>query len=472
LSLEERKRRWGPRRIPLKVAGYIGRNYLSSFALSFLFFFVIFFVNQVLLLAEDILSKSAPLGQTLLLLLYSLPSIVAIAFPFSALSGALMTSAGMNTDREILAFSAAGVSPRAIYAPFILVGLLASFLSFAANDYFLPRSSKDFRALYGQMVSRSASLELKPYSIKKYSQAVVVTGEKSGERAGDVLVFESGEGKKRNLISAAAATLALDPRGYSALIEMKDVLEQGVSAQPEDGFSITKAGSMSYRFAVNEPVVGFSGGNNPSEMSSVALGRTIDKKRSTLAVREDDLDAQRSAARASLVALYGALAEESAEAEGPAKPGPTVVSGPEKPLPTTGLAGKAKGTVVAGVKSSKLSKAVSDLKQAAAATPVDRSLQIYELEYNKKFAIPAAGLFFSLLAFPLGLGAKRAGRTAGFGAALLLSTLYWGALFVGQTAGLRNLMSPWAAMWLPDILVVAATVAVWIYRLSSSRRSV
>ncbi|MCE1210200.1 MAG: LptF/LptG family permease, partial [Spirochaetia bacterium] len=95
----------GSHGIPLTVLRYIAGEFLLSLGISFLFFFVVFFVNQILLLAEDILAKNAPLAQTLLLLLYSLPSVVAIAFPFSALAGALMTSARLNSDNEILAFS-------------------------------------------------------------------------------------------------------------------------------------------------------------------------------------------------------------------------------------------------------------------------------------------------------------------------------------------------------------------------------
>lgn len=427
-----RRRTWG---FPALALSYLGRSFVSAFALSFLFFFIVFFVNQILLLAEDILSKNAPPGQTMLLLVYSLPSVVAIAFPFSSLAGALMTSAGLNADREILAFSACGISPRTLYLPFVLIGAFASFLSFAANDYFLPRSSKAFRSLYGQMVARSASIELKPYSVKRYPQAVVVTGEKAGDKAGQILVFEMDRPERRSLISAAAATLALDPRGEAARIEMDKVLEQSVPTKDEKNFTVTKAEHLSYRFSVDEPVVGFSGGN-PSEMSSKALSGAIVRKRLTLEARKGEAEVQRSNARAGLVLLYGAL--------------------------DSGL--------VDGDK--RLAKAVSDVSQSASARPMDRSLQIYELEYDKKFAIPAAGLFFALLAFPLGLGARRAGRTAGFGAALLLSTLYWGALFVGQTAGLRGLMSPWFAMWLPNLLVLAVTAVVWAARLGGSRRSV
>jgi lipopolysaccharide export system permease protein len=95
---------------------------------------------------------------------------------------------------------------------------------------------------------------------------------------------------------------------------------------------------------------------------------------------------------------------------------------------------------------------------------------IYTLEYHKKFAIPAAGFFFSLLAFPLGLGTRKAGRTAGFGVALLISTLYWGLLFAGQTAGLRSAVSPVLAMWAPNLLVALGIAAAWIMRIFGTRR--
>ncbi|HEY9054084.1 MAG TPA: LptF/LptG family permease [Rectinemataceae bacterium] len=430
----------GRRPVPLKALIYVGRGYVFSFFVAFLFFFVIFFVNQILLLAEDILSKQAPLGETLLLLVYSLPSIIAIAFPFSSLAGALMTSAGLNSDREILAFSAAGFSPRTIYAPFILIGLASSLISFSANDYFLPRSSAAFRSLYGSMVARSAALELKPYSIKRYSQATVVTGEKKGDLAGDLLIFETRDASRTAMIAAESAQLALDASGQAARIEMKNVLELGAPKDGEEAFSVTRADSMSYSFAIADPIVGFSG-SNPSEMSSNALRESIDKREEALETRKLIARNQYLEARSKVGILYSGL-----------------VAG--------GLSGPGKAE-----RDKLMAKALGAIEQARQSKPSDRSLQVFQLEYNKKFAIPAAGFLFSLLAFPLGLGTRKAGRTAGFGIALLISTLYWGGLFVGQTAGLRSLMSPALAMWLPNVFIILATMALWVVRILGSRRS-
>jgi lipopolysaccharide export system permease protein len=418
----------------MTAISYIAREYCLSFAISFLFFFVVFFINQILLLAEDILAKNAPLDQTLLLLAYSLPSVVAIASPFSALAGALMTSARLNTDNEILAFSASGISPASLYVPFLVLGLAASLFSFAANDYFLPRSASAFRRVYGQLVARSASIELTPYSVKRYSQAVVVTGAGKGGDVGDLILFET-EGKTADtVIIAGNARIAIDPDGNEAIIDMGEVLEHSVQLSEKDKFSVSRADSLLYRFRLKDPIVGFSG-NSPSEMSAKDLLENLKKKRIVVEGRKGDLARQRAEARARLISAYGTASSPGSD------------------------------------DSQELQRNLTSARQSDAAVIQDRSLQIYELEYNKKFAIPAAAFFFSLLAFPLGLGTKRAGRTAGFGIALLLSSLYWGLLFAGQTAGLRSSISPALAMWAPNALVLIAAACLWALRHKGQRRS-
>lgn len=445
--MARRKENAKPGAVPFRIIIHIGREYLLSFAISFLFFFIVFFINQMLLLAEDILSKNAALDQTMLLLLYSLPSVVAIAFPFSALAGALMTSASLNADNEFLALSAAGISPRALFAPFLVMGLLASGISFTANDYFLPRGSMAFRKVYGKLVATSAAIELSPYSIKRYADTVIVTGSKQGEEIGEVLIFEPGREDSNSFISAGKAKLQIDPDGNRALIEMTDVVEHRIPSGDQQKFSLSTAGGISYRLKLKEPVVGFSG-SSPSEMSSRALHENVVKKRQALDIRVADAQRQESALRAELFSLYSAHA-------GVADASPDAATA------------KARAETA-----QKLQRTTVALSQSDTSRPKDRSLQIYELEYSKKFAIPAAGFFFSLLAFPLGLGTKRAGRTAGFGMALLLSTMYWGLLFAGQTLGLRSSLSPVLAIWAPNILVLLAGLATWQVRKRGARRTI
>jgi lipopolysaccharide export LptBFGC system permease protein LptF len=193
-------------------------------------------------------------------------------------------------------------------------------------------------------------------------------------------------------------------------------------------------------------------------MSSAELSAAIARKRGALDERRGDVDKQRAEARAQLLANYG-----KGEGAPIASPPPPMPLGP---APAPSAAARNDDSL------QEIRRSLATLRQASTSAPADRALQIYELEHSKKFAIPAAAFFFSLLAFPLGLGAKRAGRTAGFGIALLLSSLYWGLLFIGQTFGLKSQISPQLAMWFPNILVLVATFLVWGIRRKGQRRSV
>lgn len=439
---------------PRRAFFYIAREFCLSLAVSFLFFFIVFFVNQILLLAEDILAKNAPFAQTALLLFYSLPSVIAIAFPFAALAGALMTSARLNSDNEIMAFSAAGLSPASLYAPFLAIGLAASLLSFTANDYFLPRGSAAFRRAYSQLVASSAAVELGPYVVKRYPRALVVTGAAAEGGVEDIVLFETEGSPPVKLITAEKASIGIDPSGNDALIEMRGVLEQAVQSGGKTRFSISLADQFQYRFRIKEPIVGFPSGDVPSEMSARDLLISIQKRQDGRAERARSLERQRAEATSRLVAAYALTAPEAP------------VKAPTPPAPDS----QKQGGRESSFPPQSLQEAVSSLRAIAAAPDFDRSLQIYEMEFNKKLAIPTAAFFFALLAFPLGLGTRRTGRTAGFGIALLLSTIYWALLFAGQTIGLRSEVPPALAMWAPNFIVFAAAFAAWLIRRLGKRR--
>jgi lipopolysaccharide export system permease protein len=109
-----------------------------------------------------------------------------------------------------------------------------------------------------------------------------------------------------------------------------------------------------------------------------------------------------------------------------------------------------------------LRPSTASVKSKRANKPIDRNLDLYRLEYYKKFSIPAGAAFFVVLSFPIGARARRAGRSVGFGLGLLIAVVYWALLLGGQTLGTRLGFSPFWAMWLPDIFVFIAGLGAWI----------
>jgi lipopolysaccharide export system permease protein len=146
---------------------YIGKEFFLAFFVCFLFFFFIFFINQMLLMAEDILSKHAPPVDVFMLVIYALPSIVAMSFPFASLVGALMAVGRFSSDNEVIVFQASGISMKRIFVPFVAIALLVSCLSFVINDYFLPLGTINYGKLYRKLLSSTPALELNAYSVKK-----------------------------------------------------------------------------------------------------------------------------------------------------------------------------------------------------------------------------------------------------------------------------------------------------------------
>ena len=94
----------------------------------------------------------------------------------------------------------------------------------------------------------------------------------------------------------------------------------------------------------------------------------------------------------------------------------------------------------------------------------DRQLQIYKLEYNKKFSLPAACLLFVLFSYPAGLFSKRSGRSVGFGIGLIVSVFYWCMLFAAHTLGVRSNFPPLLAMWFPNMVILLLSSGAFFMR--------
>ncbi|MEZ5331312.1 MAG: LPS export ABC transporter permease LptF [Thermoanaerobaculia bacterium] len=74
------------------------------------------------------------------------------------------------------------------------------------------------------------------------------------------------------------------------------------------------------------------------------------------------------------------------------------------------------------------------------------------VEIHKKFSIPVACLVFGLLALPLGYNIQRGGgRSTGFALSVPVILVYWIMISNGEEAARVGKISPWMAMWLPNI---------------------
>lgn len=409
----------------LHAYGYIANEFIVSFLVSFSFFFFVFFVNQLLLLAEDILQKDVPLPAVAQLVFYSLPSIIALSVPFATLVGTLMAVGRLSADNEIVALRASGFSLKRIFYPVLLLAFMLSGISFVVNDILLPRGTLNFGQLYRELLYANPALELEPYSVKRYQDDTLVTGSVApGLLKQFVILDTDGQGHRR-IISAREARLVREGDPNTIGLELRDVVTHSSESGLDHNYSTAEV--MRYNILLEDITVALRS-PGPREMSARDVYREIEAKRADFLPRFDawKRDVGLESARLGIIALQ-----------------------------------TARGT---HTESSAIETA-RDVRRRTRQQPHDRSLQIYRLEYHKKYSIPFAALSFVFLAFPLGLFSKRSGRGVGFGIGLLIATTYWALLIGGQTFGSqRSDVSPALAMWLPNILFLVAGLIVFLKR--------
>jgi lipopolysaccharide export system permease protein len=79
-----------------------------------------------------------------------------------------------------------------------------------------------------------------------------------------------------------------------------------------------------------------------------------------------------------------------------------------------------------------------------------RKVEEYEIQIQRRFALPVAPMVFALLAVPLALQRGRGARSWGVLLCGLLVTLYYAVLSFGQYLALAALVPPAVALWLPN----------------------
>lgn len=351
---------------------YLVKELLLYFLICFVFFFMVFFVNQILLMAEDVLKKRVPIMDVIKLISYSLPFIIAQSAPFATLVGFLMCLGRMMTDNEILIIRASGKSFAVILVPVLLLGLGISFVSFFVNDYLLPLGTISYNKLYKSILLSDPSIELESNSVKRTEKTTLVIGDVSGTTVSELLFFDTDEKGQHRIIVAGESDIvnSTDP-GILMTLDMDSSIVVFFDQSKLDEYDIMSAESTNMNVFTSS-ILPRGSATNPREMTSFDLRKLIKR-----------------------------LKEEKS-----------------------------------------LSK---------------RQMNMYELEYYKKFSLPFGSIFFAMLAMPLAiLFGKHNGQTIGLIIGIFLCVAYWAAMIMGQTFGIREGISGFWTMWLPNISVGAA----------------
>ena len=111
---------------------------------------------------------------------------------------------------------------------------------------------------------------------------------------------------------------------------------------------------------------------------------------------------------------------------------------------------------------------IAELRESAAAyEAAGLSPHGPYMALHRKFSIPAACFVFALLGLAFGLSNRRDGKLASFVLGVSVIFAYYVILWLGQAMAKGQIVAPWLAVWLPNLVLGAAGVAGLAWRARS-----
>jgi lipopolysaccharide export system permease protein len=398
----------------------------------------------------------------------SLPFIVAMTLPMAVLLAVLYTFSHLAADNEITAMRASGISVYQVLKPVLIWGVCMAAFNFGFVDQVLPRSNARLRALLIDIGRKKPTFELREQVINEVppsqyflraSRIDAATGKLRG-----VTIYDVGGEASRRIIYADSGLMAYAEGQTDLSLRLYDgAIHQYRPAEPTR-FQLTY-------FSVNDIRV-----KNVYDQLQRNTSESIrgDREMSTCEMLSVIRDAKRQQAAArqqrtllvenDLRVLLG-LPSLSTAPTPPLEAAPPAYCGWFKSLQGLILPKTAKAQANAQRQRSKtvpmagprvrLSSWSEVVAAADRVREADRRADRYAVEVHKKWAISLACISFVIVGIVMALRFPRAGIGLVIGGGLAVFAIHYVGLTAGESLADRGHVSPWVAMWTPNIVLTA-----------------
>lgn len=396
--------------------------------------------------------------------LYSVPFIIAQTFPMAVLIAVLYVYNRMAIDHELTAIRANGIPIARTLVPLLLAAAVMAAGMTYFNDTVLPESNHRLQVLLGSIAQKKPTFELREQSINEvlpsrlYVQVARI--DRADNRMEDVVIYDRRAAPRTRTIYADSAEMAYDSTRTDLYLTVHDgIMHDRASDEPE-AFQRIHFGRMNMRI----PDI-----SNQLERDTLGSFRSdremrIGQMREFVAQGDEMIAEARRESRDFALAVTELLSEGAVR---PIEPTENAVSvametgadsaATEAPQSNAGLAAS---RVFQSLDAVNQFVSLEDRQNAGIGTR-----NKYGVEIQKKFTIPAACIVFVLIGAPIAMRYPQAGVALVVGVSLGFFAAYYVALVGGEELSDNRILSPFWAMWAPNILFGGVgLLAVWRMR--------
>ena len=505
------------------LSRYVLKEHLGPLTFALTALTALLLLQYVAKQFASLVGKGIPWSAVAEFFLLSIPFTIALTLPMAVLVATLHAFSRLAAENEVTALKASGVSLTRLMKPVLIAAAGVTVFMVIFNDQVLPRTNHQLAVLQSDIAQKKPTFALREQVINEVSPGKLFLRanklDESSNLMRGVTIYDMSDPTRRRTIYADSGNMALARNQSDLLLTLYDGHMQDIPvASPlqlqrlffnTDLITVKGVANQFEKSGADQ-----SKGNR--EMSVCEMQRQVIRGRADyMSARADFIDGLK-AARAggvklmpsvyetdtrapssiSLGSLYCGLlkrigvsplgAQTVTQRGGKTLPMPELMqrsSHGKHPIPDRGRdAPPLVGTPAAplspapGVQRPVPARitATRDTNAAALITPstleVSRirlaearsTIDSYEIEIHKKFALAVACFVFVMLGAPIALRFPRGGVGLTLGVSLFVFALYYIGLTAGAAAASAGLLPPAIAMWAANVIFAAvAVVLLW-----------
>jgi len=390
---------------------YIIKEHIAPF---FFAFFVIMFVlvlKLMLQMMDMLLSKDVGISIMMKLFFYNLAWMVALVIPMSVLVSSVMSFGRLGASSEIVAMKAAGISMYRFVSPIILLSILLTIIMIWFNNKILPEANYRAKSLNSAVVLSKPMLSMKNREGQFINDLPGITMRVSGTNTTTneifgVTLFKNEENGGQTIILAERGYFIPNKSFLCISLKNGEIHQQDPKNTERynriqfDQFNYILKG-LSYELNTD-----YKSSRNDRSMTSDMMRGEIAEINETIKSWETKL----------------------------------------QNIPQNDPAREAKKEDI-----------LDQIRQ-------NRSrISEFLVEIHKKNSIPFAAIVFVLIGSAIGILVRTSGASIGIGMSIGFFMIYYLFLIAGESAGDRLMVSPWLAMWAPNIVLGSVAILLFIH---------
>lgn len=427
------------------LAKYILKEHVAPFCYALFVITFLFLVNYLIGILNSILSKGLEWKVVLEIVVLNMAWMLALSIPMAVLVAALMAFGRLSADNEVTALRAHGISPIRAMIPVLGVALLLTGGLVWFNDQVLPEANFRAAALRNDIGRKKPAALIAPRRIIRDFEGYQLWMDRVDPKTDvfyGVRVYQQEPGQGLRYTFADSASLSYTPDGKNLLVNLHSGENHVIEPRNPNQY-------LRIRFREQTAAIH----NVDAALKREERTYRTDREMSVRDMREvvktgrETLEALR---QEFVTALYEDMRSLDLQLRADsAKPLPPRIA----KIPWRQQIDLNPGVIAEARRLEFENKNYHLARYGARAEVAEQEISQYLVEIHKKFAIPFACVVFVLIGAPLGVMARRGGIGTGVIYSLAFFILYWVGMIRGEALADRLALSPWIAMWAPNLVV-------------------